>query len=127
VGRRYGLNQETGEILSELAGTRSLKSSQTAIRFRWRAEMGLDATFHPLYFLKNSHSVAPIPFVIAVIALFASRTMRTINAASPSPWLIGIQTYRVAGIMFIFPFLTYGIIPAGFAWPAESAIHLRES
>ena len=59
-----------------------------------------------------------IPFVIAVIALFASRTMRAINAATPSAWLIGIQTYRVAGIMFIFPFLTYGIIPAGFAWPA---------
>jgi hypothetical protein len=62
--------------------------------------------------------VALIPFVIAVIALFASRTMRAINAASPTSWLIGIQTYRVAGIMFIFPFLTYGIIPAGFGWPA---------
>jgi hypothetical protein len=62
--------------------------------------------------------VALIPFVIAVIALFASRTIRAINAATPSAWLIGIQTYRVAGIMFIFPFLTYGIIPAGFAWPA---------
>jgi hypothetical protein len=62
--------------------------------------------------------VALIPFVIAVVALFASRTMRAINAASPSSWLIGIQTYRVAGIMFIFPFLSYGIIPAGFAWPA---------
>ena len=62
--------------------------------------------------------VALIPFVIAVIALFASKTMRAINAATPSAWLIGIQTYRVAGIMFIFPFLSYGIIPAGFAWPA---------
>jgi hypothetical protein len=62
--------------------------------------------------------VALIPFVIAVVALFASRTMRAINAASPSSWLIGIQTYRVAGIMFIFPFLAYGIMPAGFAWPA---------
>ena len=62
--------------------------------------------------------VSLIPFVIAVIALFASRTMRAINAAMLSAWLIRIQTYRVAGIMFIFPFLTYGIIPAGFAWPA---------
>src|SRR5262249_8101872 len=62
--------------------------------------------------------VALIPFVIAVVALFASRTMRAINAASPNAWLIRIQTYRVAGIMFIIPFLTYGIIPAGFAWPA---------
>jgi hypothetical protein len=62
--------------------------------------------------------VALIPFVIAVIALFASKTMRTINAATPNAWLIAIQTYRVAGIMFIFPFLTYGIVPPGFAWPA---------
>jgi hypothetical protein len=62
--------------------------------------------------------VALIPFVIAVIALFASKTLRTINTATPSAWLIGIQTYRVAGIMFIWPFLTYGILPAGFAWPA---------
>jgi len=35
-----------------------------------------------------------------------------------SAWLIAIQTYRVAGIMFVFPFLTYGILPAGFGWPA---------
>jgi len=62
--------------------------------------------------------VALIPSLIAVIALFASRAMRAINAATPSAWFIGIQTYRVAGIMFVFPFLTYGIIPAGFAWPA---------
>jgi hypothetical protein len=62
--------------------------------------------------------VALVPFIIAVIALFASKTMRTINAATPNAWLIAIQTYRVAGIMFVFPFLTYGIMPAGFAWPA---------
>jgi hypothetical protein len=50
--------------------------------------------------------VALIPFSIAVIA------------AMPNAWLIAIQTYRVAGIMFIFPFLAYGIVPARFAWPA---------
>ena len=62
--------------------------------------------------------VALIPFVIAVVALFASRSMRAVNGATPSAWLIGIQTYRVAGIIFVFPFLTYEIIPAGFALPA---------
>jgi len=62
--------------------------------------------------------VALIPFLIAVIALFASKNLRAINAATPSAWLIAVQTYRVAGIMFIFPFLTYGILPAGFAYPA---------
>jgi len=62
--------------------------------------------------------VTLIPFVIAVTALFASRSIRAINAATPNAWLIAIQTYRCAGIMFVFPFLTYGIVPAGFAWPA---------
>src|SRR5262245_11115601 len=62
--------------------------------------------------------VALIPFGIAVIALFASKNLRAINTATPSAWLIGIQTYRVAGIMFVYPFLTYGILPAGFACPA---------
>jgi hypothetical protein len=62
--------------------------------------------------------VALIPFVIAVTALFASRSIRAINAATPKAWLIAIQTYRAAGIMFVFPFLTYEIVPAGFAWPA---------
>jgi hypothetical protein len=62
--------------------------------------------------------VALIPFLIAVIALFASKSLRAINAAMPNAWLIAIQTYRVAGIMFVFPFLTYGILPAGFGWPA---------
>jgi hypothetical protein len=61
---------------------------------------------------------ALIPFAIAVIALFASKTLRAINTATPSAWLIAIQTYRIAGIMFVFPFLTYGILPTGFAYPA---------
>jgi hypothetical protein len=62
--------------------------------------------------------VALIPVVIAVIALFASKNLRAINTATPSAWLIAIQTYRVAGIMFIYPFVTYGILPAGFGYPA---------
>jgi hypothetical protein len=62
--------------------------------------------------------VALIPFVIAVTALFASKSIRAINAATPSAWLIAIQTYRFVGIMFVFPFVTYGIVPAGFGWPA---------
>jgi hypothetical protein len=61
---------------------------------------------------------ASIPFAIAVIALFASKNLRAINTATPSAWLIAIQTYRIAGIMFVFPFLTYGVVPAGFAYPA---------
>ena len=62
--------------------------------------------------------VALIPFLVAVMALFVSKSLRAINSAMPSAWLIAIQTYRFAGIMFVFPFLTYGILPAGFGWPA---------
>jgi hypothetical protein len=61
---------------------------------------------------------ALVPFLVAVIALFASKNLRAINAATPSAWLIGIQTYRVAGIMFLYPFVTYAILPAGFGYPA---------
>ena len=50
--------------------------------------------------------VALIPLVIALIALFTSKNLRAINTATPSAWLIAIQTYRVAGIMFIYPFVT---------------------
>ena len=67
--------------------------------------------------------VALIPFVIAVTALLASRSIRAINAATPKAWLIAIQTYRFAGIMLLFPFLTYGIVPAGFGWPAGVGMH----
>ena len=62
--------------------------------------------------------VALIPFLFAVIALFASKNLRAINAATPSALLIGIQTYRAAGIMFVYPCATYGILPAGFGYPA---------
>jgi hypothetical protein len=62
--------------------------------------------------------VALIPVVIAVIALFASKNLRAINAATPSAWLVAIQTYRIAGVIFMYPFVTYGILPAGFGYPA---------
>jgi hypothetical protein len=62
--------------------------------------------------------VALIPLVIALIALFTSKNLRAINTATPSAWLIAIQTYRVAGIMFIYPFVTHGILPSGFGYPA---------
>src|SRR5258708_24685599 len=58
-------------------------------------------------------------FVAAGIAmLFGSKTMRTLNTAMPPAWLIGVQTYRVAGAMFLWPFLAADAVPAGFAWPA---------
>jgi len=56
--------------------------------------------------------------VLGILALFWSKTIRAINAATPPAWLIGVQLYRVAGAMFLWPFLASGAVPAGFAWPA---------
>ncbi|HKO16153.1 MAG TPA: hypothetical protein VJU87_07935 [Gemmatimonadaceae bacterium] len=83
------------------------------------ADVVADQTNFPLTqtggLLPLSLTVLLVPLVIAVAALFASRTMRTINAAMPSTWLIRLQTYRLAGFIFLFPFLAYGIVPAAFA------------
>jgi len=56
--------------------------------------------------------------VAGIVALYASKTMRTLNAATPPAWLIGVQLYRVAGAMFLWPFLADGALPALFALPA---------
>ena len=58
------------------------------------------------------------PMVLAVLLLFVWRPLRELNAATPSSWLIRVQAYRMAGLIFIFPFLTFGVIPAAFAVPA---------
>jgi hypothetical protein len=58
------------------------------------------------------------PLVGAVGFLYWSKTMRALNAAMPPSWLIWVQSYRVAGAMFLYPFLAYGVLPAAFALPA---------
>ena len=64
-------------------------------------------------------TLAAIVVSIAIGAAFlASRTMRTLNAAIPSDWLIRVQVYRAAGIVFLWPFMLNGTLSAGFALPA---------
>jgi hypothetical protein len=58
------------------------------------------------------------PMLLGVALLFRSKTLRATNDATPAEWLIRVQTYRVEGLMFLFPFLYFGVIPAGFAVPA---------
>jgi hypothetical protein len=58
------------------------------------------------------------PMLMAIGALFASKTLQSMNAAMPAHWLVWAQTYRVLGLMFLFPFFYYGVLPAGFAFPA---------
>jgi hypothetical protein len=62
--------------------------------------------------------VALVPFAGALFWVFRSPAGRTINSATIPAALIAVQFYRVAGVFFIFPYLAYGMLPAGFAWPA---------
>src|SRR5262249_50730685 len=48
-------------------------------------------------------------FIVGIAALF-TKTMRTLNAATPPEWLIGVQTYRVGGLIFLWPFLAAGAL-----------------
>jgi hypothetical protein len=58
------------------------------------------------------------PMIVGIVSLFLVKSLRQINAAMPTTWLIWAQAYRVAGFMFLYPYLYYGIVPAGFAVPA---------
>src|SRR5262247_4742123 len=58
------------------------------------------------------------PMLVAMALLFSTKTMRALNSAMPPAWLIWAQTYRIAGLLFLYPFLYYGVLPVGFAVPA---------
>jgi len=62
--------------------------------------------------------VALVPFAGALLWVFRSTAGRAINSTTAPAALIAVQFYRVAGVFFIFPYLAYGTLPAGFAWPA---------
>jgi hypothetical protein len=59
-----------------------------------------------------------VPLVAAIALLLTSRQLGALNAAMSSSWLIRAQTYRLAGFVFLYPFLYYGLISAAFALPA---------
>jgi hypothetical protein len=55
---------------------------------------------------------------LGIAVLFVSKTVRHLNAAMPPAWLIAVQIYRVEGLLFLWPMLAAGALPAGFALPA---------
>jgi hypothetical protein len=59
-----------------------------------------------------------VPMIVALLALYRTKTMRALNEATPPEWLIRAQIYRVLGFTFLYPLLAYGVLPAGFAIPA---------
>jgi len=54
----------------------------------------------------------------SIVVLFASKSMRALNAATRPEWLIAVQSYRAAGVMFLWPFMAAGALPRAFALPA---------
>src|SRR5512142_971264 len=73
---------------------------------------------HPALRRPLSLAVGFGPVLLAVALLRGSRSLRALNAATPPEWLIRIQVYRVGGLMFLYPFLAFGLLPASFAVPA---------
>src|SRR5262249_13353653 len=59
------------------------------------------------------------PMLLAIAGLFVVSPVRRVNAAMPATWLIWAQTYRIAGLVFLYPYLYYGAVPASFAIPAS--------
>lgn len=63
-----------------------------------------------------------LPFALVPIAAGTAATWLPAVAATLSrisvPWLVGLQTYRVVGAIFLYPYMTEGILTGGFAWPA---------
>lgn len=57
------------------------------------------------------------PLVLGGLALALSRSVRTQALAIPPPWLVGIQTLRAVGIVFVV-LLGDGVLPRQFALPA---------
>jgi hypothetical protein len=58
------------------------------------------------------------PMLVALALAFRTRTIAALDEAMAPDWLIRLQTYRMGGLVFLFPFLYYGLLPAGFAVPA---------
>jgi hypothetical protein len=58
-----------------------------------------------------------LPILIGAIALARSATLRRIVDAVPQTWIVGIQVYRIIGVIFL-TLLAVGQLPAAFAVPA---------
>ncbi len=58
-----------------------------------------------------------LPIVGGLWLIVRSRTMALVIDATPLSWLVAIQTYRVAGVVFLI-LLSMRLLPAQFALPA---------
>ena len=58
-----------------------------------------------------------IPVIVGLVLLARSTRVRALLAATPAPWLIGAQVYRVMGAIFLINW-AHGALPGDFALPA---------
>jgi hypothetical protein len=58
-----------------------------------------------------------LPLLIGVALFWRSATMGRLLAAVPQSWLVGVQSYRALGTIFLVLYGT-GKLPGLFAWPA---------
>jgi hypothetical protein len=80
---------------------------------------------HDVFRASSAFKVPPLPFAVflPIIAglwlIFRSRIMAKIIDATPLSWLVGVQVYRVEGVVFLI-LLGAGQLPREFALPAGS-------
>lgn len=58
-----------------------------------------------------------LPIVIGALLIWRSETAKSIIAAVPQSWLVGVQLYRALGAIFLILYAA-GELPSLFAWPA---------
>jgi hypothetical protein len=58
-----------------------------------------------------------VPIVIGALSIRGSRRVREIVEAVPQSWLVGLQSYRVVGVIFLV-LSAAGLLPGIFALPA---------
>lgn len=58
-----------------------------------------------------------VPIIAGVLLLATSVHVRRLGEAIPLPWLIGVQFYRVLGVLFVIAYLQHRM-PGQFALPA---------
>ncbi len=57
------------------------------------------------------------PVIIGLLVLLRSKTMAKLLDATPAYWLVGLQTYRIFGGIFLVNWV-HGTAAGAFAWPA---------
>jgi len=58
-----------------------------------------------------------VPLLIGVVLYWRWPTLRRAVQAVPQSWLVGVQLYRLLGVIFLILY-AQGRAPAAFAWPA---------